>query len=173
VLGELLPSTDSSWNDHDAGLETDTVTRIEANLDDLSPEVLGATMEKLLAVGALDVFFTPVQMKKSRPGLLLTVLSEPKDAVRLSRLVLSETSSFGVRLDEVRRLKLARRFEKVRTQFGEVTVKLGLLDGAVIQCAPEFEACRGVADKGDVPLRLVFEAAQQAAREAGFTPKVR
>jgi pyridinium-3,5-bisthiocarboxylic acid mononucleotide nickel chelatase len=155
------------------GFETDTVTRIEANLDDLSPEIVGATMEKLLAVGALDVFFTPIQMKKNRPASLLTVLCEPKDATRLARLVLTETSSFGVRMDDVRRLKLARRFEKVATQFGEVTVKLGLLDGAVVQCAPEFESCRTAADKGDVPLRVVFEAATQAARDAGFAPKLR
>jgi hypothetical protein len=166
VLGELA-------EDAPGGFETDTVTRIEANLDDLSPEIAGATMKKLLAVGALDVFFTPVQMKKNRPASLLTVLCEPKDATRMARLVLTETSSFGVRLDDVRRLKLGRRFEKVATQFGEVTVKLGLLDGAAVQCAPEFESCRAAAEKNDVPLRIVFEAASQAAREAGFAPKMR
>src|ERR1051325_6262465 len=95
------------------GYDTDTVTRLETNLDDSSPEVLGATMEKLLAAGALDVWFAPIQMKKTRPGGLLSVRSEPGHVEALADIIFRETSAFGLRTGEVVRLKLERRFETV------------------------------------------------------------
>src|SRR5207248_5562782 len=99
------------------GYETDTITRIETNIDDLSPEITGAVVDKLFEAGALDVFITPVQMKKNRPGVLLTVLCETEILPRISDLIFAETSSFGMRFDEVRRFKLERSFEKVATPF--------------------------------------------------------
>lgn len=144
------------------GYETDTVTRLETNLDDSSPEILGATMDKLLAAGALDVWFTPIHMKKNRPGTMLSVLCEPARVEALADLIFRETSAFGLRTEQVVRLKLERRFEQVATEFGEVTVKLGLKAGAVVQVAPEFESCRAVSEKSGQPLRAIYEAATRA-----------
>src|SRR6185436_19066047 len=103
-----------------------TVTRIETNLDDCPAEILGAVMQRLLDAGALDVWFTPIQMKKSRPGTMLSALCEESAVNALADIIFAETSAFGLRTDKVTRLKLARRFETVATPFGDVTVKLGL-----------------------------------------------
>ena len=147
------------------GYETDTVTRLETNLDDSSPEILGATMDKLLAAGALDVWFAPIQMKKNRPGVLLSVLCEPARVESLADIIFRETTAFGLRQTDVVRLKLERRFETVATEFGEVTLKLGSKGGKVVQVAPEFESCRAVSEKSGQPLRDVYEAATRAWRE--------
>ena len=144
--------------------ETDTVTKLETNLDDLSPEITGAVMAQLFAAGALDVWLTPVQMKKNRPGVMLSVLCEESTVAALTDLIFAETSAFGLRLEKVVRLKLARRFAQVSTEFGEVTVKLGLKGERVVQVAPEFESCRAVAEKAGVPLRAVYAAAIAARR---------
>ena len=144
--------------------ETDTVTKLETNLDDLSPEITGAVMAQLFAAGALDVWLTPVQMKKNRPGVMLSVLCEESTVTALTDLIFAETSAFGLRVEKVVRLKLARRFAQVSTEFGEVTVKLGLKGERVVQVAPEFESCRAVAEKSGVPLRAVYAAAIAAWR---------
>ncbi|MBA3544018.1 MAG: nickel pincer cofactor biosynthesis protein LarC [Chthoniobacterales bacterium] len=156
VLGRV---SETAPNDY----ETDTIIEIETNLDDLSPELTGAAMEKLLALGALDVTLTPVQMKKNRPGLQLSVLCEPAAEPQIVRSILSETSAFGVRRSEKHRYKLERRFERVQTQFGEITIKLGLLAGAVVQVAPEFESCRAAAERSGQPLQVVYQAALAAS----------
>lgn len=148
------------------GYERDEVVRIEANLDDLSPEITGVTVERLLAAGALDVWLTPIQMKKNRPGVLLSVLSEEDTAARLSDLIFTETSTFGVRIERLIRLKLERRFREVQTPFGAVTVKEGLRRGEVIQHAPEFESCRQAAERAGVAVRVVYAAALLAAKSA-------
>ena len=144
------------------GYDTDTVTRLETNLDDSSPEILGATMDRLLDAGALDVWFTPIHMKKNRPGTMLSVLSETAKVETLAEIIFRETSAFGLRTEQVVRLKLERRFEQVATEFGEVTVKLGLKGGSVVQAAPEFESCRAVSEKSGQPLRAIYEAATRA-----------
>src|SRR3954453_15049561 len=112
-----------------SGYQTDKVTRLETNLDDSSPEILGATMDKLLAAGALDVWLTPIHMKKNRPGVLLSALCEATPVDTLADIIFRETSAVGLRIDEIVRFKLDRRFESVATEFGEVTVKLGLKEG--------------------------------------------
>ena len=139
--------------------ETDTVTRLETNLDDLSPELTGAVMAQLFTAGALDVWFTPIQMKKNRPGVMLSVLCEETAAAALADIIFAETSAFGLRVEKIVRLKLARRFTTVATPYGEVTVKLGLKGDRIVQRAPEFESCRAVAEKSGVPLREVYAAA--------------
>ena len=142
---------------------TDTVTQIETNLDDLSPEVVGATLEKLFAAGALDAFFTPAQMKKNRPGILLTVLCEPAAVERVADIIFRETTAFGLRLSEKRRLKLDRRFETVPTAYGDIQVKLGFdLHGTPLQASPEYESCRAAAERTGVALREVYAAATAA-----------
>jgi uncharacterized protein (TIGR00299 family) protein len=142
--------------------ETDATVVLETNLDDINAEILGNFIEKALAAGALDVFHTAIQMKKSRPGVLLTVLCAQADADKFSELLLRETSSFGVRRYSAERRKLRREFITVQTPHGSVTVKLGKLDGKVLQAAPEFESCKKLADQAKVPLKEIYEAALRA-----------
>ena len=156
VLGEMDAITATS------GYETDTITRIETNIDDLSPEITGSVMDRIFAAGALDVFFTSIQMKKNRPAVQLTVLCENTDVPKIADLIFSETTSFGVRMDQVNRLKLERKFQQAKTAFGEVTVKLGLKGGKVIQVAPEYESVRAAAEKHGASIREVYEAARNA-----------
>jgi pyridinium-3,5-bisthiocarboxylic acid mononucleotide nickel chelatase len=150
-------------------LETDTIIEIETQLDDLSPELTGAATERLFALGALDVTLTPVQMKKNRPGVQLSVLCEPALEAKIVHAMLVETSAFGVRRSEKRRYKLERRFEKVQMPFGEITIKLGLLKGEVVQVAPEFESCRLAAERTGQPLRVIYQEALAHAK-AGRKP---
>jgi hypothetical protein len=143
--------------------ETDCVAVLETNIDDLNAEILGQFIETALAAGALDVFYTPIQMKKSRPGVLLTVLCDQEKLEILAERMLRETSAFGVRYHLVERLKLRREFTKVTTPYGEVTVKRGSLNGEVVQSAPEFESCRELARQAGVPVKQIFEAAIRAS----------
>ena len=126
---------------------------LETNLDDITGEILGHFVETALAAGALDVFHTPIQMKKNRPGVLLTVLCAEADADKFSEMILRETSAFGVRRTLAERRKLRREFTEVKTPFGKVTVKMGRLDGKVVQAAPEFESCKKLAARAKVPLK--------------------
>lgn len=145
--------------------ETDTITVLETNLDDISGEVLGHFVDSTLKAGALDVFHTPIQMKKNRPGVVLTVLCAPPDADRFTERLLRHTSAFGVRSSLLERRKLRREILRVRTEFGEIPVKLGRLNGEVIQRAPEFDACRDKAVQAGVPVQAVFDAAKKAAHD--------
>jgi uncharacterized protein (TIGR00299 family) protein len=149
------------------GWETDTIAVLETNLDDINSEVLGAFVETALAAGALDVFHTPIQMKKNRPGVLLTVLCAESESDRFTELLLRETTAFGVRRTLAERRKLPREWIQVDTPFGEVKVKLGRLEGKVVQAAPEFESCRAVAEQAGVPLKAVYEAAVRSLPRAG------
>src|SRR5256884_1771781 len=157
VLGE---SHAAGTGAHD--WETDTVVVLETNLDDINAEILGHFVERAFADGALDVFHTPIQMKKNRPGVLLTVLCSAADADKFSELILRETSAFGVRRYSTERRKLKRELVKVKTEFGEVTVKVGKLNGKVVQVAPEFESCKKLAEQTGVALKQIFEAATKA-----------
>ena len=142
--------------------ETDTIVMLETNLDDINAEILGNFMEKALAAGALDVFHTAIQMKKNRPGVLLTVLCAEADGDKFSELLLRETSAFGIRRYTAERRKLQREFVTVQTPQGGVTVKVGKLDGKVLQAAPEFESCKKLADQAGVPIKEVYDAALRA-----------
>jgi len=145
--------------------ETDRVAVLETNLDDVSPQVLGDVMDKALAAGALDVFHTPIQMKKNRPGVMLSVLCAPADADRLSRLLLENTTAFGVRRTDAQRLKLDREIVTLKTPFGRVEVKIGRLGGRVVSASPEFEFCKLAAAKAKVPVRRVLTAALAEAEK--------
>ena len=159
VLGKETTSTGGNdW-------ETDTISVLETNLDDISSEVLGDFVERALNAGALDVVHTPIQMKKNRPGVQLSVLCAEGDADKFSEMILRETSAFGVRRTLTDRRKLQRETKTVTTPHGEVTVKLGLLNGEVVQVAPEYESCRAIAAQADVPLKAVYDAAVSASRE--------
>jgi uncharacterized protein (TIGR00299 family) protein len=150
-----------------ANTAMETVTVLEANLDDLNPQVFGYVMDRLLEEGALDVFGMPVQMKKSRPGTLLTVLCKPEDAGKLTRLIFTETTTLGVRRREEVRQTLARRWESVRTQWGDVRIKIASMNGTVTNFAPEYEDCRRIAAEHHVPLKTVMGEAVEAYQVRG------
>ncbi len=160
VLRAILGHAEASAQSHD--WETDTITVLETNLDDINPELLGSFVETALAAGALDVFHTPIQMKKNRPGVLLSLLCNTADADKFTEMMLTETTSFGVRRHTTERRKLAREFVQVSTPQGQVTVKIGKLDGRVIQAAPEYESCKRLAGESRVPLKEIYEAAVRA-----------
>ncbi len=149
---------------------TDTVARLETNLDDCTGELLGAVLVRLLAAGALDVWLTPIQMKKCRPGVMLSVLCDEAAVEPMADIIFRDTTAFGLRVEKIMRLKLDREFRQVATPYGEVTVKLGLRDGRILQRAPEFESCRKVAEAAGVPIREVFAAALAGAQSLNSHP---
>jgi uncharacterized protein (DUF111 family) len=128
----------------------------EANIDDSTPEVLGYVMERLLEARALDVFFTPIQMKKNRPATQLSFLCRPEQLDALATLVLAETSAIGLRHYPVSRITLERRIEERETCFGPVRFKLVFDRGSLLRAAPEYEDCRRVARERGIPLQEVL-----------------
>jgi hypothetical protein len=138
---------------------TETVTVLETALDDLSPQILAWVAESALAAGALDVMLTPTIMKKGRPGTLLTVLCNPPESAALERLIFRETSTLGVRIRQDQRRCLERHSTPVQTPYGEVRMKVGVLEGEEMNAAPEFEDCRAAAKQHNVALKLVQQAA--------------
>jgi len=140
--------------------EEPTVAVLEANLDDMSPLVGGYFMEQALGAGALDVFFTPVQMKKNRPGLVLTVICPPDRADAISHLIFEQTTTIGLRQYEARRRVLEREFVTVETPHGPVRMKLAKLNGRLLNAAPEYDDCQRLAREKQVPLKQVLADAQ-------------
>jgi len=151
-----VPHAAQSHHVHD---NSQTVTVLETALDDLSPQILAYVTESALVQGALDVMLTPVIMKKGRPGTLLTVLCNEADRSVLERLILSETSTLGIRVRQDKRSCLDRSHVAVQTDFGEIRVKVGSLDGVQLNAAPEFEDCRAAALRHSVPIKSVQQAA--------------
>lgn len=145
-----------------ANTASDTVMVLEANLDDMNPQVFGYVMDRLLEEGALDVFAMPVQMKKNRPGALLTVLAKPEDAARLTQIIFTETTTLGVRRRDEQRRTLARKWQSVNTTWGEVRIKIASMNGTVTNYAPEYEDCRRIAVEHRVPLKEVMSEAVEA-----------
>ncbi len=145
-------------------LDRDTVSLIECNIDDMSGEVVPYVIERLLEAGALDAWATPVHMKKGRPGVVLSALAASGQEEVLVAMLLRETTTLGVRHTSYGRLKAARRHDLVATPYGDVRVKLKLLEGRVTDAAPEYEDCARLAREQAVPLRTVYDAALQAAR---------
>jgi uncharacterized protein (TIGR00299 family) protein len=151
-----------------AKTSVDSIAVLEANLDDLNPQVFGYVMDRLLEEGALDVFAIPLQMKKNRPGTLLTVLCQPEDAEKLSHIIFAETTTLGVRRHDERRQILARRWVDVNTEWGSVRIKIGSMNGTVSNYAPEYEDCRKIASEHQVPLKTVMQAAIQEYLKEGI-----
>jgi pyridinium-3,5-bisthiocarboxylic acid mononucleotide nickel chelatase len=143
----------------DSPFPVEEISVLEANVDDMSPQVFGYVMEQALQQGALDAFGTPVQMKKNRPGMLLTVLCRTEDSQRLTRMILSETTTLGVRMRQETRAALARRHVSIHTRWGEVRMKLANLNGSISNYAPEYEDCRRIAQEQNVPLKTVMQEA--------------
>jgi len=145
--------------------EEDVVTLIEANIDDMNPELYGHVMERLFGTGALDVFLTPIQMKKNRPAVKLSAIVRETDLSEVLDAFFEETTTLGVRLYEARRKKLSRENVVVETRYGRVGVKVGKLGDVIKNISPEYEDCRRIAEREDVPLREVYDEARRAIRE--------
>ena len=142
----------------------ETVAVIQANVDDMSPQLYAYFMEQALALGALDVSCSPAQMKKNRPGLELTVLCAPEHAERLAQVVFEQTTTLGLRIQEARRMILERETVSVETPYGAIRMKIARRKGRVMNVAPEYEDCQRLAREKSVPLKEVMLAAQVAYR---------
>lgn len=134
---------------------------LETNLDDISPQILGFVMDKAFELGALDCWFTPIQMKKNRPATMISILCEPKDRSKLTELLYLETTTLGIRVREVERECLERKFIKISTQFGEIDVKIGVFNGKQVNAMPEFEQLKKIAVEQNVPLKEVKKAVEE------------
>ena len=156
-LGEKVSSSDSQTIHHHD--ETDSVDIIETNVDDMSPEITGYVTTQLFEHGALDVFLTPIFMKKNRPATQITVLCPTPRRDKLIELLLTETTTFGVRLSSADRVKLRRDFAQVKTRWGTIQAKRGYLNGTLIKTVPEYEDCKRLAEQNNVPLRQIYAEA--------------
>jgi uncharacterized protein (TIGR00299 family) protein len=163
VLRLLIGERESAAAGENLHGESDApITVIETNVDDMSPQIYGYFVDRALAAGALDVFSTTVQMKKNRPGQLITILCEPTNVSRLTDLLFSETTTIGVRLYEASRRTLAREFLSVDTGLGPVRMKISRLNGSVLNATPEYDDCQRIAAEKGIPLKDVLAAASYA-----------
>jgi uncharacterized protein (TIGR00299 family) protein len=151
VLGQLEPEQ-----------ILERIFELQANIDDLSPEILGAAQERLLKAGALDVFLVPIQMKKNRPGTIITVLCRPNDREAMEEILFAETSTFGIRYREMDRATLEREIVQVETSAGAIRIKVGRRHGRIVQASPEFESCDRAARESQQPLKRIYQIALQA-----------
>jgi uncharacterized protein (DUF111 family) len=166
--GPLAPQVQVMLGEVDGVVDGDRIAILEANIDDMNPEFYEAIYARLFAEGALDVTLTPMMMKKNRPANKLTVLAPLELANAISQMMLLETSTFGVRLYEAQRRKLDRFWRDVETRCGVIPVKCGVLDGRIVQAAPEYEACKQLAEEHGIPVRLIYaEAAGRASAWLG------
>lgn len=143
------------------------ISIIEANLDDMNPQIYGYVVEKALLAGALDVYTTALQMKKNRPGTLLTILCRPPDAEALMSLIFAETTTFGIRTQRAQRRALQREWVNVSTSFGNVRIKLSRSNGHILHAAPEYDDCRKLAVEKQVPLQQVISEALRSYESGG------
>ena len=158
VLRVMIGEVDSG------GVTDEKLWMIETNLDDVSSQILGYVMERAFELGARDCYFTPVQMKKNRPGVLLSILAEADRKIELMELIFTETTTLGIRTYEVTRRALDREMVKVQTPYGPIDVKVAKLNGRVVNEMPEFEQCREAAQKAGVALKEVEDATRLALR---------
>jgi pyridinium-3,5-bisthiocarboxylic acid mononucleotide nickel chelatase len=144
------------------------IVELQTNIDDLSPEILGAVQDRLFQAGALDVFFTQIQMKKNRPATMLSVLCQPSALEKIQELIFAETSTFGIRFRELQRKTLDREIVEVKTPAGPIKIKIGRQGGQILQVAPEFESCNAVAQRSPLPLKRIYELAVEAFWSSAF-----
>ncbi len=149
----------------------DEVILIETNLDDMNPEFFDYTTEMLLKQGALDVFMTPIFMKKNRPGTMLSVLTAPDKLDEILSIIFAETTTLGVRIQHLERKILLRETIRVKTRFGEVKVKVSKVGQQIKNIAPEYEDCKNIAAKKGIPLKDIYDEAKATARKTVFDEK--
>jgi pyridinium-3,5-bisthiocarboxylic acid mononucleotide nickel chelatase len=162
VLRVLLGQTEV---DSAHGAIAEKLWVLETNIDDMSPQLMGHVMDRAFELGALDCYFTPVQMKKNRPGVLLSVLCEREQKETLMKLLFTETTTLGVRSYEVERRALRRTMMRVETAYGPIDVKVAHLNGQVVNEMPEFEQVRAAASKAGGPVKVVEDATRNALRD--------
>jgi hypothetical protein len=138
------------------------MVQLETNIDDMNPQFYGHVMDKLMAAGARDVFLTPIQMKKNRPGTLLGVIACRRDEAALAELLLRETTTLGLRVQPIARYEAAREVRAVDTAYGTLTVKLKILEGKVVQSVPEYDDCVRLANENGVSLAEIYKATYEA-----------
>jgi uncharacterized protein (TIGR00299 family) protein len=152
----------------DARDETEqTLWMLETNVDDVSPQIIGHVMDRAFTLGARDCYFTPIQMKKNRPGVLLSILCDPEKKTAMTDLLFTETTTIGVRSYQVNRRALDRQIVRVETFYGPIDVKVARLNGRVVNAMPEFDQCRQAAESKGVALKEVEDAARLAFRMSG------
>ena len=167
-IPNLLRISIGREEDSPMAFQSDEVAVIQANVDDMSPQIYDYLMERALAEGALDIFFTPIQMKKNRPAVLVTLLCELVDITRFATLLMKETTTIGLRWRIEKRLKADREILPVETPFGSIRVKYSRIGDEIVTLSPEYDDCRMAAQKCGVPLKTVLEAAQAAGRAHCF-----
>ncbi len=145
--------------------EEDAVSLIQTNIDDMNPEFYEHIADRLFDEGALDVFLTPIQMKKTRPATMLSVITDEEKMERVLELIFDETTTLGVRISKVKRRKLNRESRKVVTKYGKIEVKIGKLDGIVKNISPSYEECRKIATRLNIPLKKVYQETKQTASD--------
>jgi len=173
LLGESAADSTPSEDTRSVGYENPRsvgMVVIETNIDDISAQALGHVMGRLFSASALDVYFTPIYMKKNRPATMLSVIARKSDEAALARLILEETTTFGMRVQPIYRYEAERAFRSVQTEYGEVPLKLKILDGKVVQAAPEYEVCARLANEHNVPLAKVYAAATREAENFATDP---
>ena len=158
VIGETTDDETSEWPVE----AVERLVMLETNIDDMSPQVFGYVMDKAFELGALDCYFTPVQMKKNRPGTLVSILCKPAQQTTLCEMLLVETTTLGVRSYEVERVALQRAIVTVETPYGAIDIKEASIDGRLLRAMPEYEQCRRAAQEAGVTLREVEQSALKA-----------
>ncbi len=143
----------------------DVVSLIQTNIDDMNPEFYEHIIDRLFYEGALDVFLTPIQMKKTRPATMLSVITDEEKTERMLELIFDETTTLGVRISKVKRRKLNRESRKVATKYGKIEVKIGKLDGIIKNISPSYKECRKIATRLNIPLKKVYQEAKQTASD--------
>ncbi|MDR4497711.1 MAG: nickel pincer cofactor biosynthesis protein LarC [Candidatus Scalindua sp.] len=145
--------------------EQDEVWVVETNIDDMPGEHIGYLLEEVLHAGALDGYIMPIQMKKSRPGSLISVIVEDKNLSKIEDVIFYQSTTFGIRKYKTSRRKLSRKLVNVQTEFGMIQVKIGLFNGKIKNVAPEHEECKKIAAERGLPLKFVYQVTQEAARQ--------
>jgi len=146
-----------------AGLSSEQVAVIETNVDDMTPQIYDWLIEKTLGMGALDIFLTPAQMKKNRPGTLITITCNPRDVSRFAELLITETTSIGIRWRIENRLKAEREIKEIETPYGKIHVKYAGIGEKIVNVSPEYEDCKKAAREYDVPLKKILETVRKMA----------
>jgi uncharacterized protein (TIGR00299 family) protein len=167
LLRVSIGTTVDEWN----GYEQDVVTVLETNIDDMNPQLYEYLLERLFAIGALDVFLTPIQMKRNRPGTLISILVTEDKLGDALDVLFAETTTIGVRTRPLYRWKLARESVAVKTVYGSIEVKVSRKGGQVMTVSPEYRDCKSAAERHGVPLKVVQQAASEAARRHLDRPK--
>jgi len=161
TIGEIAVKNESILGDY----IRDEAILVETNIDDMNPEIYDFIIEKLLSQGALDVYLTPIQMKKNRPAHILSLIAYENDLKKLLVILFDESTTMGVRIREVKRLKLMHKSIIADTEYGKVRTKVAIYKGEVKNIAPEYEDCRKIAGKHKVPLKSIYDEAKEVARE--------